>query len=318
MYMDAIIADDEIKVKDLENDFDDISADESDEVFKYTIVPNALIRDATISPQCRWLIIYLISNEKGWKIKSQQLWKHTEGFIGRDGIRKILNEAILAGYIDRTPITRLVNGKHLRRYSYKVASTPKFKKSLQCPRFQGPENQGPELQGAEVQGSKEVLYKELLSKENITPPIPPQKEEMPAKAGEMEKDESSKKKREKSDFSPKVRDLGNQIINSLSRTKPDYVPPKNLSSLLTEVDFLMRIDKRDPQKAMDVLNWALADSFWADKMFKPNPAKYLREKFDQLEMKMNAKPSTKDRKFAPSSNDARSLAKMQEWEKSAL
>ncbi len=111
-----------------------------------------------------------------------------------------------------------------------------------------------------------------------------------ANAAEMEYSKSQKSKREKSDFSPKVREVANLMINSLSRTKPDYVPPKNLSAMLTEVDFLLRLDGRDPIKIMDVFNWALSDSFWADKMFKPNPAKYLREKFDQLEMKMNAKP----------------------------
>lgn len=115
-------------------------------------------------------------------------------------------------------------------------------------------------------------------------------EPMAAEAAEMEEKKSSKPKREKPDFPPKVRELANQMVNSLIRTKPDYVPPKNLSALLTEVDFILRLDERDPVKIMDVFNWALSDSFWADKMFKPNPAKYLREKFDQLEMKMNAKP----------------------------
>jgi hypothetical protein len=157
-------------------------------------------------------------------------------------------------------------------------------------------------------------------KEDITPPIPPLPNEVvPAKAGEMELDKSSSKpKREKPDFPPKVRDLANQMVNSLIRTKPDYVPPKNLSALLTEIDFILRLDGRDAIKVMDVFNWALADSFWADKMFKPNPAKYLREKFDQLEMKMNAKPEKKDRKFAASSDDKKALEKIQGMRETAL
>lgn len=137
------------------------------------------------------------------------------------------------------------------------------------------------------------LYIEQSSVTNLeTPPIPPQQAEQKntAKAAEIEKKPSEKPKREKPEFPPRVRDLGNQLINTLTRAKEDYVPPKNLAAFLTEVDFLIRLDKRDPQKVVDVFAWALADSFWADKMFKPNPAKYLREKFDQLEMKMNAKP----------------------------
>lgn len=277
----------EITVNNDENDFDDISLDQSDEMFKYTIVPNALIRDSSISPQCRWLIIYLMSNKKEWKINTRQLWVHTQGFIGRDGIRKILNEAIAAGYMQRNIILKETHKGKLRGYSYVVASSPKFKKVLREPDFQEPEDQAPENQG-----TKELLSQELLSLSSSSSLKVPKEapKAQAAKAAEVENPPPKKVKREKADFSPKVREVGQQLINSLTRTKPDYLPPKNLSGFLTEVDFLLRIDKRDPQKVYDVFNWALADSFWADKMFKPNPAKYLREKFDQLEVKMNAKP----------------------------
>ncbi len=59
---------------------------------------------------------------------------------------------------------------------------------------------------------------------------------------------------------------------------------------MTHVDFLLRLDKRDAELLISVFSWALADSFWCDKMYKPNPAEYLRKQFDQLEMKMKAKP----------------------------
>lgn len=101
---------------------------------------------------------------------------------------------------------------------------------------------------------------------------------------------AAKAAEKKKDFNPNVEEIGQQMIERLVSIKPDYVPPKNLVPLFTEVDFILRLDKRDAQKVLDVFAWALADSFWADKMFKPNPAKYLREKFDQLDMKMNAKP----------------------------
>lgn len=143
-----------------------------------------------------------------------------------------------------------------------------------------------------------------------------------AKAAEEILKDSSKEKpkrtRTPSEFSPKVKEVGDKMINALVRNKPNYVPPRNLASFLTHVDYLLRLDKRDPTLLIDVFSWAIADSFWCDKMYKPNPAEYLRKQFDQLEMKMNAKPSAKERKFAPSSNDARSLEKMQEWEKGAL
>lgn len=141
-----------------------------------------------------------------------------------------------------------------------------------------------------------------------------------AKATEVEKIDSSKPKRIRtpSEFSPKVKEVGDKMINALVRNKPNYVPPRNLAPFLTHVDYLLRLDKRDPTLLLDVFTWAIADSFWCDKMYKPNPAEYLRKQFDQLEMKMNAKPAPKERKFAPSSNDARALETMEEMRKRAL
>ena len=127
-----------------------------------------------------------------------------------------------------------------------------------------------------------------------------------------------KRVRTPADFSPKIREVGEQMLNCLVRSKPNYVPPRSLAPFLTHVDYLLRLDKRDPQLIIDVLSWALADHFWADKMYKPNPAEYLRKQFDQLEMKMNAKPAPKDRKFAPSSNDAAAIAKMEEMSRRAI
>lgn len=153
-----------------------------------------------------------------------------------------------------------------------------------------------------------------------TPPIPPQsfesppdlpkratlscpngqmvspKGEMPAKAGEKNSLKVPKIKKIKGEFSEAVRDVGEKLLGVLLRNKPTFVHPKNLTPFLTEVDFILRLDRRDPQLVIDVFSWAVADSFWGPNMFKPNPAKYLREKFDQLEQKMKAKPPNDPKK----------------------
>jgi hypothetical protein len=168
------------------------------------------------------------------------------------------------------------------------------------------------------------IYTSLVTSIN-TPPIPPLSKPADAeeaKASENENLDSSNKKpkrvRAPSDFSPKVKEVGDSMINALVRSKPNYVPPRNLTAFLTHIDYLLRLDNRDVQLVVDVFSWALADAFWCDKMYKPNPAEYLRKQFDQLEMKMKVKPLQKERKFSPSSNDARALEKMLEWEKGAL
>jgi hypothetical protein len=102
---------------------------------------------------------------------------------------------------------------------------------------------------------------------------------------------SSKPKREKSDFSPKVRETGQALLNVLLQAKADFKVPTNLFSFLTEVDYMIRTDKRDPQKLIDVLRWGLSDPYQGPWFFCPNPAKKLRQKYDAIDMKMNAKPA---------------------------
>ncbi len=292
-----------------------------DEDNPYTMVHNELIRDASISPECRWLIIYLLSNKANWTINIQQIVNHLKGMTGRDRVYEIISEAIEAGYMKRDIVKK---GNLKQQIKYFVSEKPKFKKSLRHPEIQDTESRDTENQGIKNKHTSKNKYPE---EGTLTPPIPPQPQEeiakaIAAKAAEEILKDSSKEKpkrtRTPSEFSPKVKEVGDKMINALVRNKPNYVPPRNLAPFLTHVDYLLRLDKRDPTLLIDVFSWAIADSFWCDKMYKPNPAEYLRKQFDQLEMKMNAKPAPKDRKFAPSSNDARSLEKMQEWEKSAL
>ncbi len=153
-----------------------------------------------------------------------------------------------------------------------------------------------------------------IEKRIETPPIPPQiSDEIAAKAAEEKTVNPPKVKKLKtsSDFPDEVNELSTKLIQCLILNKPDYLPPKNMSPFLTHVDFILRIDKRDPQKVLNVFAWALADSFWSGNMYKPNPVEYLRKKFDQLDKKMNTKVPAKERKFAPCSDDAKALA---DWE----
>lgn len=135
-----------------------------------------------------------------------------------------------------------------------------------------------------------------ISPENITPPIPPQIQES---AEPEDRGLSSSK-----EFSKEASDVAVALISEMKKIKPKFKAPKSINHVIQSVDLMIKNDNRTPQEIMAVFSWAISDSFWADKMFKPNPAKYLREKFDQLEMKMNAKPEKKPRKFAPNSNDA--------------
>jgi hypothetical protein len=307
-----------------EEEFDTICLDQDEQIHNYTIVPNALIRDKNISPNCRWLIIYLISNKPGWTIKTNQLWAHTRGFIGRDLIRKVLNEAIDAGYVERKVVPRKVGNRNLIGYSYKVSSTPKFKKCFREPDFQGTEIQEPEIQGAENKGTKEVLSKEVLSIRNNTPLIP---QVQTANAVSAEADEEKvlippeeKPKRTKtpSDFTPRVKELSDKMVNLLVSANPDWLLPKNLHAFMSQVDLILNHDKRDAERVLNVFLWAISDSFWMDKISKPNPAKYLRDNFAQLAPRMDAKPAIKPNSFSISSNPNEALKTMQQMKSRSI
>jgi len=324
---DPIIANEALPVNEESSisgfpDTDTIQRCPQDEGYRFSVVSNALIRDVSISPECRWLVIYLLSNKEGWKINVQQVINHLKPHMGRDKVHALFNEGINAGYIKREDYARKnPNGGTLKGFRYIVSESPKFKKVIQHTENQDTGDQGPGFPHIKKDYSSKKDYPKESNSSLKVPELPKQANgDNAAKAAEMEVKPSPKPKREKPDFSPKVREVGNQMINSLTRTKPDYLPSKNLSAFLTEVDFLLRLDKREADKTMDVFNWALSDSFWADKMFKPNPAKYLREKFDQLEMKMLAKPEQpkRERKFAPSSDQNAALECMEDMKKRAL
>lgn len=157
-----------------EASFQDYSEDGE---FTYTAISNNLLRDQSISPECIWLVAYLCTNAKGWKIKVSQVANHTKGYIGRDKIRRLINEAIEAGYMMREKVT--VN--NLSRLVYYVKDRPIFKK---C--FRRPENQSPEDQTPVNHGPKEITIEKKYQKEkkeeggaspssNPLPPLPSSK-----------------------------------------------------------------------------------------------------------------------------------------------
>lgn len=165
-------------------------------------------------------------------------------------------------------------------------------------------------------------YRERIpNRENYnTPPIPPIEnaaEPLAAKAADKRLPIQSI-----DSFSPETQQTAQQMIEVLKVAKPDYsVQGRALLQFLMFVDYMVRLDGRSHTTVCEVFTWAVADHFWCSKMFKPNPAKYLREKFDQLEMGMKAPPPSKpkkERKFSPSSDDNLAYQYLMEAESRAI
>lgn len=107
-----------------------------DEENPYAQISRELIRDDTISPNCRWLLMLLLSNKDGWVIKIPQLVRQCKNHFGRDKVYQLIKEAVVAGYMFRHEY--LEKGK--KRYTYYLSEKPKFKKCLLFPGFQYTEN----------------------------------------------------------------------------------------------------------------------------------------------------------------------------------
>lgn len=161
------------KIGDLmsDNEFDTIQRCPHDKENPYAMISRDLIRDKTLSPECRWLLIYLLSNDGKWIVKTSQLRSHLDGYMGRDKILAKIKEAIEAGYMKREEYK--VN--NLNRSRYFVSETPKFKKCFRHPEFQDPENGDPENQGPlkNKQSSYEDKNNHIQEREEASPPTPP-------------------------------------------------------------------------------------------------------------------------------------------------
>lgn len=102
----------------------------------YAQINRDLIRDESLSPECRWMLIYLLSMKDGWVISPKQIVNHLKGKMGRDRVYRMINEGIEAGYILKEIS---IIGNLRQTVTYFVSETPKFKKILRHPEPQDTE-----------------------------------------------------------------------------------------------------------------------------------------------------------------------------------
>ena len=186
----------------------------------YSMISNALIRDESISPNCRWLLIYLLSNKDGWRINFSQIRNHLKKFMGRDSARAILDEAIEAGYIKREDeIEKISHGGALRRCKYILSESPKFKECLPRTEFQEAGDQE-----AGNTDDKEATYPSSEGKKNYV--------------------------KERSAVAVSLTEF---FKNKLKERKPKAKIPTNLDKWEEEMEKMLTIDKRTPEEIKAVI-----------------------------------------------------------------
>lgn len=106
----------------------------------YAQISRALIRDNSLSPECRGVLIFLLANDGKFKIKLKYLLKQFEGHFGRDYFyTNVIGKLLASGYMKREEV-RVGN---LKRFVYYVSETPKFKKCFRHPDLQDTGAQDP-------------------------------------------------------------------------------------------------------------------------------------------------------------------------------
>ncbi len=302
----------------------------------YTMIKNDLIRDMSISPECRWLIIYLLSNKPGWRINIAQVISHVKPHMGKDKVYSLFTEAIEAGYIRREISRRKnPNGGILKGYRYFVSESPKFKKF-----HRHPENQEAGDQYTGFTDSKNNHPEEGTSKEITNTPISPQSSAANAESVCVSPSlENSKKQKEnKAVLIPKtcsepVKNVIDRMIKILADHNQGYRPPKDMAIFQEDVREMLEDEKREVDDVIAAFEWAASDFELRDqfkgwggviarnkvrrngKQVNTSPAGQLREHFGSIVPQMKARAK---RTFAPSSNDARGLSDLETWAKGAL
>jgi hypothetical protein len=98
------------------------------------------------------------------------------------------------------------------------------------------------------------------------------------------KDTYSKNTLSKDNYSPNSVEfeLSIRLLNHILSRNPKYKKP-NLQQWSVHIDRMIRIDKRDPGEIAAVIDWSQDNNFWQTNILSTYK---LREKFDQLWMKM--------------------------------
>jgi len=79
--------------------------------------------------------------------------------------------------------------------------------------------------------------------------------------------------------------LASELYNLILDNNPKFKTP-NLQSWAKSIDLMIRADKRNATEIREVIRWCQKDNFWQGNILSTNK---LREKYDQLTMKMSTK-----------------------------
>jgi hypothetical protein len=210
----------------------------------YSQISRELIRDPNVSPQAKWLIIYLLSHQEGFNISMPYILKNQK--ISKNRMYSMIDQCLEAGYLKRTEY--LFEGR--KRFKYFISETPKFKNILLCPQNQDTEKQDP---------GNEDTKKEQSS------------------SNEEEKKEQYKETPATPSPSADAEGICDFFLSKIRERNPGFQPKGK--KWVYEMDCILRIDRRNLNEVKELITWASTHKWW--KVACLSPAK-LRRDYDVM------------------------------------
>lgn len=241
--------------------------------FGFGIIPKRIMKDTNLNLQAKGIYAYLCSyaGNKETAFPGVDLITHELG-ISRNTFYKYLKELKDTGYVEVYK-ERTENGT-FEKNIYKLLPCPKK------PYMVNPDMEKPYMVNEDTNINS--INKNNINNNSINKDILQQS---------CKDDKSTKKEFDKDSVQIQ---LARFMINEMLKIKPDSRVPKNdvksLQRWAKDIDYMIRLDKREPREIAELFRWAQEDNFWCANIRSPRK---LREKWDTLELQRGKRSKPK-------------------------
>jgi hypothetical protein len=218
----------------------------------FTVINNNILRNQSLSWKAKGILCYLLSLPDDWNLNLAQL--QDQSIDGRDKLRTGIKELENAGYVKHTHV-RLENGQ-FSHHEWMIYEEPITLPLTENPKTENPKMDNPQTENPQILSTKEK-DKELK-----------EIKECPASAG----------------CSADAERLTDLFILRIRERKPD-IKKINRENWICEMERLLRIDKRDPDKILRLIEWIHSHNFWRANILS---VEKFRKQYDQIELQISS------------------------------
>jgi hypothetical protein len=243
----------------------------------YTVVSNQAIEDSRLSFRARGVLIWLLAKPEGWVVSKSAI--ANAGSESAHAIDAVFTELYSLGYLTQS---------HEHRTDGKLAGTVitvherPGHDTPTSPRLGEVTHSSPP---AETPQTPSVPRESTLTRPRETAPLVSTHSELSTNT-EVSTSHTAKSRCDAERFPPEVSALCERLADAIREN--GGIAPKPMSiGWLDAMDRLIRLDRRPPAEIAKVIDWCQQDDFWRGNVLS---APKLRAKYDQLRLKMQARP----------------------------